>query len=271
MTDAPSWVTPDVDTERPSIARLYDYLLGGRHHLEVDRELGRKAIRAAPGLVLLIRENRKFLRRAVRYALEQGIDQFLDIGSGIPARGSVHETVRKSGSSARVVSVDVDLVAVSHGRSILHDDPYATSVLADFFEPDALLADGEVSRLIDFRRPVALLVLNVIHFFPDSKVHPALGHYQRTLAPGSLLALSVATNGSDAAGAIDSLYQEEYSEFTLRSQEEIAALFTGFETVEPGVVYPPLWRPDNPETVTANPERYSSFVGVGRKSRSSML
>ncbi|MFD0885746.1 SAM-dependent methyltransferase [Streptosporangium algeriense] len=267
MTETPSWVTPDVDTERPSIARLYDYLLGGTHHLEVDRRLGREAIKAAPGLVLLIRENRKFLRRAVRYALEQGVDQFLDIGSGIPTRGSIHETARKAGSDARVVYVDVDPVAVSHGRAILADDPRTTILRADFFQPDDILGNAEVVELIDFTRPVALLVLNMIHFFPDAKVRPALARYRDTLAPESLLMLSVATDDTTEAGAIDTLYQKEYTEFTLRSRAEITALFDGFEFVEPGVVYPPQWRPTDPDRVTRSPERYSSLVGVGRVPR----
>jgi SAM-dependent methyltransferase len=266
VTETPDWVTDDVDTERPSIARLYDYLLGGKHHLAVDRELGRKAIRAAPGLIFLIRENRKFLRRAVRYALESGVEQFLDIGSGIPARGSVHETARAIQPAAKVVYADIDPVAVFHGRQILDGDPQAASVLADFFRPDDLLGDPEVGRLIDFDRPVALLALNILHFFPDDKVLPALRRYRDVLVPGSLLVLSVATDGTADANAIDALYHEEYTEFTLRTREQILDLFEGFEPVEPGVVYPPLWRPADPAKVTAHPERYSSVVGVGRLS-----
>ncbi|WP_399094214.1 SAM-dependent methyltransferase [Streptomyces sp. BBFR2] len=265
MTAQPNWVTEDVDTEKPSIARLYDYLLGGKHHLEVDRELGRKAIRAAPGLVLLIRANRKFLRRAVRYLVGQGVDQFLDIGSGIPARGSVHETAWASDPKARVAYVDIDPVAVRHGQEILAGDDRAVSVLGDFFEPERILGDPEIGKVIDFGRPVAVLVLNLIHFFPDTKVRPALAAYRERLVPGSHLALSVATDDTSDALAIDSLYQEEYTEFTLRSRAQIDALLDGFEPVEPGMVYPPLWRPDDPERVTENPERYSSVVGLARK------
>lgn len=265
MSATPDWVTTDTDTERPSIARFYDYLLGGTHHLEVDRELGRKAIRAAPGLILLIRENRKFLRRAVKHALDAGVDQFLDIGSGIPARGSIHETARKAGSRARVAYVDIDPVAVSHGTEILADDPDAVSVLGDVFEPAAILADPQVRALIDLDRPVMLLILNVIHFFPDEKVHPALAAYRSRLAPGSMLGLSVAMDGTSSAEAIDSLYRQEYEEFTLRSREQIEALFGDFELLEPGLVYPPQWRPEDPGRTLADPERYSSLVGVARK------
>jgi SAM-dependent methyltransferase len=265
MSSSPEWVTADADTERPSIARFYDYLLGGTHHLEVDRELGRKAIRAAPGLILLMRENRKFLRRAVRCALDAGIDQFLDIGSGIPARGSIHETARKAGSRARVAYVDIDPVAVAQGKEILADDPDGVSVLGDVFEPAAILENPEVRALIDLDRPVVLLILNVIHFFPDAKVVPVLETYRSRLVSGSMLGLSVAMDGTTGAEAIDELYRQEYEGFTLRSREQIQALFGDFELLEPGVVYPPQWRPEDPGRTVANPERYSSLVGVARK------
>jgi O-methyltransferase involved in polyketide biosynthesis len=268
-TDAarPEWVTDDVDVERPSIARLYDYLLGGTHNLPPDRELGRKAIKAAPGIVLLIRENRKFLRRAVRYALEQGIDQFLDLGSGIPTRGSVHETAQAVNPDARVVYVDIDPTAVAHGRHLLAGNPNATSVQGDLLDPAGVVANPDIRELIDPSRPIALLVLSVLHFFPDERVRPALAAHREHLAPGSLFITSTATGEANAgsAAAVSDLYSQEFAAFELRSREQVGALFGDFTLVEPGIVFPTQWRPEQPEDVGETPERYSYLVGVGRK------
>jgi O-methyltransferase involved in polyketide biosynthesis len=267
MTNPRAWVTPDVDTDRPSIARLYDYLLGGKHNLEPDRELGRQAIKAAPGIVMLIRENRKFLRRAVRHALEQGIDQFLDLGSGIPTRGSVHETAEKIDPAARIVYVDRDPVAVAHGNQVLADNPNAASVQANLLDPAEVLGTDAVRSLLDLDRPIAMLVLSVLHFFSDSEVLPALEGYRQRLAPGSLLVISTATGkGNDgSAGLVSDLYAQQFDTFTLRSADETRALFGNFEMVEPGIVFPTQWRPDKPADVGSQPERYSYLVGAARK------
>jgi SAM-dependent methyltransferase len=267
MAEASAWVTPEVDTERPSIARLYDYLLGGTHNLEPDRQLGRQAMRAAPGLVLLIRESRKFLRRSVRYSLEQGIDQFLDLGSGIPTRGSVHETVAPLNPAARIVYVDRDPVAVAHGNELLAGNPNAASVQANLLDPDEVLNTETVGSLLDFSRPVAVLALCVLQFFSDSEVLPALERYRERLAPGSLLIISTATDEGDdgSSDRVGTLYAQEFGDFALRSHDQMRALFGDFEMVEPGVTFPTQWHPDKPSDVGAHPERYTYLVGVGRK------
>ena len=267
MTNPPTWVTPDVDTDTPSIARLYDYLLGGKHNVESDRELGRQAIKAAPGIVMLIRENRKFLRRAVRFALEQGIDQFLDLGSGIPTRGSIHETAEKINPAARIVYVDRDPVAVAHGNRLLADNPNAASVQANLLDPAEVLNTDAVRSLLDLNRPIGMFVLSVLHFFPDSEVLPALEEYRRRLPSGSLLLISTATgSGNDgSAGLVRDLYAQQFETFALRSAEETRALFGDFELLEPGIVFPTQWRPDKPADVGDQPERYSYLVGGARK------
>lgn len=267
MSDASTWVTPEVDTDRPSIARLYDYLLGGTHNLEPDRQLGKQAIKAAPGLIMLIRESRKFLRRSVRYALDQGVDQFLDLGSGIPTRGSVHETVAAINPNARIVYVDRDPVAVAHGNELLANNPNAASVQANLLDPDEVLATDTVGSLLDFNRPVAVLALCVLQFFSDAEVLPALEKYRERLAPGSLLIISTATNEGDdgSSDLVGTLYAKEFGDFALRSHEQMRALFGDFEMVEPGVVFPTQWHPDKPSDVGAHPERYTYLVGAGRK------
>ena len=263
MTTQPGWLTADANVDEPSIARLYDYLLGGTHNLEIDRVLARKVLKAAPGVVLLMRENRKFLRRMVRHAVESGVTQFLDIGSGIPTRGSVHETAQAIDPDVRIAYVDIDHVAVAHGRHLLADNPNATSVRASFLEPEAILGDPEITALIDFDRPVAVLVLNILHFFADDQAGPALAGYRDAMAPGSLLAISAGIGTSPLATAIGEVYQNDHQEFVVRDRDGVRALFGGYELVEPGLVFPPQWRPEG--KVGPNPERYSSLVGVGRK------
>jgi O-methyltransferase involved in polyketide biosynthesis len=269
MTAEPSWLTADANVDEPSIARLYDYLLGGTHNLEIDRKLARKVLAAAPGVVLLMRENRKFLRRMVRHAVESGVDQFLDIGAGIPTRGSVHETAQSINPNVRIAYIDVDHVAIAHGAALLADNPNATSVLASFLDPKSVLDNSHITALIDLNRPVAVLILNLIHFFSDDKVLPALAEFRDRVAPGSLLAISTATGTNDLANAISDIYLEEYGDFAVRTREQILALFGDFELLEPGLVFPTQWRPERNKDVGAHPERYSSVVGVARKTASS--
>jgi O-methyltransferase involved in polyketide biosynthesis len=265
--ETPTWVTQDVDTSQPSIARLYDYLLGGTHNLEPDRNLGRQAIKAAPGIVLLIRESRKFLQRAVRYALEQGIDQFLDLGAGIPTRGSVHETAQAINPDARVVYIDRDPTAVAHGRSLLAGNPNATSASGDLLDAATTLDQPAIRELIDLDRPVAVLALSVLHFFPDEAVLPALATYRGRLASGSMLIVATATGeaNSGSAAQVQDLYASEFSSFVLRDRDQTAALFGDFSLIEPGIVFPTQWRPVKPSDVGAAPERYSYLVGAARK------
>lgn len=267
MTVNPSWVTEEVDTDRPSIARLYDYLLGGTHNLESDRKVAREAMRAAPGLLKLVRENRDFLRRAVRHAVDAGIDQFLDLGSGIPTRGSVHQTAQAINPEAKVVYVDIDPVAVGHGRELLADNPNATSVQGSLLEPGAVFDSPEVNALIDFDRPVALLFLSVLHFFPDEQVLPALETYRDKAAPGSHLVFSVATNAvnDDAANMVRGIYADAWTDCVMRSQEQASALLGDFDVVEPGVVFPVYWQTGTSLDTETAPVHHNYFVGVGRK------
>ncbi|MFE2979039.1 SAM-dependent methyltransferase [Streptomyces sp. NPDC059258] len=267
MSANPSWVTEDVDADRPSIARLYDYLLGGTHNLESDRKVAREAMRAAPGLLKLVRENRDFLRRAVRDAVDAGIDQFLDLGSGIPTRGSVHQTAQAINPEARVVYVDIDPVAVGHGRELLADNAYATSVQGSLLDPRSILDSPEVRNVIDVDRPVALLFLSVLHFFPDAAVLPALEVYRDEVAPGSRLVFSVATDAENDAAAdlVRGIYADTWTDCVMRSREEARSLLGDFEVLEPGVVFPVYWRTGiSPDTPT-DPVHHNYFVGVGQK------
>lgn len=264
----PSWAPSEVDLSRPSAARVYDYYLGGSHNFEVDRAMAREAIAMWPELPAIMQSNRAFLRRAVRYLVGQGINQFLDIGSGIPTVGNVHEVAHEADSMARVVYVDSDPVAVAHSRAILAGDERTTVVRADLREPDTILNDPTVRGAIDLEQPVAVLMVAVLHFVPDQDdPFGAVGQVRDRLASGSHLILSHASaeGRPEVAASHRQLYSRTPTPMTMRSRAEIARFFDGFELVEPGLVWLPLWRPDSPSSAINKPERTTGFAGVGRK------
>ena len=164
----PSWAPPEIDLDRPSAARVYDFYLGGFHNFPADREMAREAIRMWPELPLMMQANRAFLRRAVRFAVGRGITQFLDIGSGIPTVGNSHEVAQQADPAARVVYVDIDPVAVAHSRAILGGDDRRPSCCRPTCAiRTAILADERVRGLLDLDRPVAMLLVALLHFVPD--------------------------------------------------------------------------------------------------------
>jgi S-adenosyl methyltransferase len=261
-----NWVPAGIDTERPSIARMYDYLLGGSHNFAVDREAVEKIKLAMPTLPAILRANRSFLRRAVRYFVEQGVTQFLDLGSGVPTVGNVHEVAQAIDPQARIVYVDIDPVAVAHSQAILTGNDRAAVIHADLRRPEQVFNDP-AAALLDFDRPVAILALAVVHFLSDED-DPAgvLAEYRERVVPGSYLAISHASLEGDAeesaAGRDEFNRQRAGAQLVTRSPAEITAFFDGFELVEPGLVYLAEWRPepgaDDPLT--------SHLAGVGRKS-----
>jgi SAM-dependent methyltransferase len=246
----PHWAPPEVDIDRPASSRIYDYMLGGSHNFEADRAVAEQAIAAMPQLPSVLRENRRFLRRAVRYlAGEAGIDQFLDLGSGIPTVGNVHEIAGALNPAVRVVYVDIDPIAVAHAGAILVDDPGAAAVQADFRDIDAVLTDPIVGDVLALDRPVAVLLVAALHFLPDED-RPAdiLTHLRDRLAPGSYLALSHASaDGRPPIGQRDAqeIYARSDNQITMRTAAEIAAFIEGWTPVPPGLVRCPAWRPDD--------------------------
>ncbi|RCW38468.1 S-adenosyl methyltransferase [Halopolyspora algeriensis] len=264
--ERPSWVSEDVDLTRPNAARVYDYYLGGFHNFAVDREMGERAIEMWPSLPTLIRANRDFLGRAVRFLAQSGIRQFLDLGSGVPTVGNVHEIARRTAPDSSVVYVDSDPVAVAHSRHLLADDERATIVQADLREPEQLLANPELDGLLDWNQPIALLMVAVLHFVPDSDDPAGLvARYRDALAPGSYLALSHASQDGheQAAAEHQTLYSRTETPMTMRTRTEIAVLLDGFELVEPGLVHPPLWRPDRTGESAPGREEMAGYAAVG--------
>ncbi|KAA0022903.1 SAM-dependent methyltransferase [Antrihabitans cavernicola] len=269
----PDWAPADIDPAIPSVARVYDYVVGGMHNFEVDRQLADRAEAMWPVVPQILRANRAFLRRAVTMLGEAGITQFLDIGSGIPTAGNVHEIAQSQHPDAKVVYVDTDPVAVTHSQAILAGNPNATAVRADFNDVDAVLAHPEVIRLIDFTQPVAVLLVALLHFIPDESNPGAnVAKIRNALPPGSYLAITHFSNEgpADKVAQFIEMSRETPNPLTLRSQAEISGFLGDFDILEPGVVYLPLWRPESPEDVGDHPERLSSFAGVGLKPPSAL-
>lgn len=269
----------------PSAARVYDWYLGGAHNWAIDRAFGQRVVEIVPGMKAYCRANRRFLNRVVRYALDSGIRQFLDLGSGLPTVGNVHEVAELHWSSApearepgdtRVVYVDNDPVVQSLGGLILdrEGDPRRHRALradpiADPGGMWALLADTGVLRLDE---PICMLMLSMLHFSKDAVgPHGALDTLRERLPSGSLLAVSHWTT-SDATEQeqeenrrLVEAYEQSTHPGQLRTHAEILAFFGDFEMLEPGLVYAPQWRPDGQEEFTGDPERSRMLAGLARK------
>jgi hypothetical protein len=248
---------------------MYDYFLGGYHNFEIDRKAAEQAIAIYPDFPLVMRTNRAFLRRAVRFLSSQGIEQFLDIGSGIPTVGNVHEVAQQANPAARVVYVDSDPIAVAHSTAILRGNPHATIIQADAGRSAELLDHPEVRRLLDLSKPLAVLLVFLLHFITDDEeVHGLVRRLRDALPSGSYLAISHGTiEGMSQVGEqLAKLYASRTDPVKPRSRAAIEQLFDGLELVEPGLVYIPLWRPEGPDDLFLDqPERCLGFAGVGRK------
>jgi S-adenosyl methyltransferase len=268
VVQPPHSMPENVDTDRPSAARIYDYYLGGSHNFGIDREFARRAIELWPELPEIMRANRAFLDRAVRYLTSQGINQFLDLGSGIPTVGNVHEVAHAENADARIVYVDIDPVAITLSRSLLDGVANTGVVQADLRDVESVLSATETRRLLDLSTPVAVLMIAVLHFVPNSD-DPAgiVARYRKAMSPGSYLALSHATHEGEPGQADPhmALYAKTGTPMTMRSRSEIASIMEGFEPVPPGIVFFPQWRPNPQSRALSNPERFTGYVAVGRR------
>jgi hypothetical protein len=251
---------------------MYDYYLGGAHNFDVDRAAADQVLAIVPETRTFARENRSFLQRAVRYLVgEAGIDQFLDLGSGIPTVGNVHEIAQAANPDARVVYVDHEPVAVAASRRLLADNPLATIVQADLRESAKILADPDTVRLLDFSRPVAVLMMSVLPFVPESDDPVGIvAGYRNACADGSYLALSHGLTvdywpgGTQGAVAV---YQNTTHPLHPRTPEQIRALFGDLPLIDPGLVLTSAWRPEHPITdERAKESRGMAGVGVINRS-----
>ncbi|MEY9864411.1 hypothetical protein ABH935_010070 [Catenulispora sp. GAS73] len=272
MTDSrPEWAPAAINLDQPSSARVWDYFLGGSHNFEVDRRVAEQAIAFKPDLPDVARQVRMFLHRAVRAAAAAGIDQYIDIGAGVPTMGPVHETAREQVPNARVVYVDHDSVAVAHGEAMLDGDPDAIFIQADARSPRAILDHPEVRALIDFDRPVAVLLCSLLHFVSaDDDPATLVATLREAMAPGSYLIVQHASHDGQPGDTVKMLQMWNANSpepMHWRTHDEIEALLDGFTILEPGVVQVQLWRPDAEEQSRAEQDhdRYASYAAVGVK------
>jgi SAM-dependent methyltransferase len=268
------------DQKPATAARIYDYFIGGTHNFPADRAAAQEAIKRVPQIPAAAQANRAFLRRAVRFAAAAGIRQFLDIGSGIPTEGNVHEIAQDVAPDARVVYVDVDPVAVSEGLEILEGNGHATAIQGNLRDSATILAHPEVLRLLDFNQPVAIILCAVLHFIPsDEEALAAVANLRDAVGPGSFLILSHATPdglGQEQEAGIDDreeVVQAVYTRqtatpFRMRQRAEVATFFTGFDLVDPGLVWVPAWQPHagDPTEFIDEPRRSSILAGVAKRS-----
>jgi hypothetical protein len=266
-------VDVDVDRDRPSTSRVYDYFLGGTHNFAADRALAARLSASLPDIGAVMRENRAFLRRAVRFLTGAGIRQFLDLGSGIPNVSNVHEIAQRCDAAARIVYVDLDPTAVAASRVVLAGNPRAAVVHADLRDIAAILAHPQTRRLLDPDQPTAVLLLGVLHDIPDSDdPWGIIARIREHLQPGSFIALSQGVQGSrrDVRGAAEQTYNDGYaagaSRLALRARPATLALFDGFDLVEPGLVYLEDWRPEPSEPLmTGSDGHRATLCGIGMR------
>jgi SAM-dependent methyltransferase len=262
---------PVIDTNKPHSARMYDYYLGGKDHFAADRETAQQAIESWAAVRTAVRENRAFLGRAVRYlAGEAGIRQFLDIGTGLPSANNVHEVAQAAAPESRIVYVDNDPIVLAHARALLTSTPEGRTAYidADLREPEKILASPAVGETLDLSRPVALMLVAVLHFLTDAD-NPArvVATLVDALPPGSYLVASHVTPEHDpeGVGGLERAYRQGGVPAQARPAGDFAALaFRGLEMIDPGVVLVSEWRPQGggPRPLAAE---VSWYGGIGRK------
>ncbi len=262
--DRPATVAGDLDTSRPNIARAYDYLLGGKDNFAPDRELAEKLLAIYPGTRHMVKENRRFLVRALDYALAQALSQYVDLGAGLPTSPAVHEIVRRYDNSAPVIYVDNDPVVVNHLWALACSaDQHVEAIPADVAEPATVLAKARDTGEIDFGEPVCLIMAMVLHFYDAQTARDLVGAYTGELAPGSHVILTVA-RGEPAIGA---QITRTYDAATLHNhtREEVATFFTGLDLVDPGITDARAWQPGWPAPTAFMLRDGQVLAGVARK------
>ncbi|HXL94301.1 MAG TPA: SAM-dependent methyltransferase [Streptosporangiaceae bacterium] len=263
------------DASRPNVARIYDYLLGGKDHFAADRQAAQQLLTALPDAAAIARANRTFLAAAVRHVARGGIAQYLDIGAGLPTSPSVHECAREVIPGARVAYVDSDVVAVIHAQALLATGDGVVAAEGDAREPEAILADPAVAAVIDLAEPVCVLLVSMLHFFTAGEADMIVGAFRERMVPGSYLIISQGNASRAPRAGVQDAYGSGIT-LTGRPAAEIAAYFDGFDLVPPGLVpvadwpaaqpgawpgpWPPPCQPAQP-----TPPQVSMLAGVGRK------
>lgn len=276
-TAGPSAVPPGIDAGRSSAAGIYDYILGGTHHSPADREVAEQLKAMIPVLVELAWANRGFHQRAVRWLAEvQGIDQFIDLGSGLPTQNNTHQIAQRAAPHSHVVYIDNDPSVAAHGAELLDPEGNTAVVTGDLRDPEGVLAHPELRRLIDFDRPVALLMTAILHFVPD-EADPwgKVARLTQALCSGSYLVLSHGTIDRWHRPETVERVQEQQGRSSTgqsypRTKAEVERFFAGLDLVPPypgaeaAVTYAGLWGAEDPEAADDDPARWI-YAAVGRK------
>jgi hypothetical protein len=268
----PGFAASQIDTSKPHPARMYNAYLDGRDNYPVDREAVRRVLRDFPEARAIAKANRAFLQRAVRFLAGQaGIRQFLDIGTGIPSAGNVHEVAGQVAPDCRIVYADNDPIVHVHASALLTASGSTSIVLADLRDPEAILAHPKVRGLIDFSQPIALLLVAILHFISDEEDPAAIVAVLReALPPGSYLALSHGTADFHPPGGAEqaaTAYKDATAPLILRTHQQVSGFFDGFDLIDPGLVQAPLWRPDGKPPRARDLARIGIYAGVGSKAR----
>lgn len=264
----PDWVPEGIDVTVPNAARMYDYALGGYRNFAVDRECVELVEKAIPGASLVGHANRAFLGRAVLWLVHAGIRQFLDIGSGIPTSGNVHEIAERAAPEAKVMYVDIDPVAVAHSRAILAGNPNVGVLQADLRNPSGIVDHRDVVELLDFSEPMGVVLSSVLHFVADDDdPYAIVGQLRDAVVRGSYVVLSHGTPVPSLGGELDTLrqvYRQTPTPLHMRTREQIGQLLAGLDLVEPGIVPVSDWHPDPDEDDEEEPQP-GVLAAVGRK------
>ncbi len=261
------------DASRPNVARIYDYLLGGKEHFAADREAAQRLLAALPNAAAVAKLNRAFLASAVRHAARAGITQYLDIGAGLPTSPSVHECARAIVPAARVAYIDNDPVAVTHSQALLATGDGVISAEGDAREPEKILADPAVTEVIDLAEPLCVLLVSMLHFVTASEADTIVATLRERMAPGSYLVISQGNTNPAIPGAPVRRAYGSGTILTGRPAAEIAAYFDGFDLVPPGLaplaewlaVQPDAWPPPRSQPVQPPSTQAGMLAAIGRK------
>lgn len=255
-------MTGAFDPTTPNIARVYDYLLGGKDNFSPDRDEGDRLLKICPFLRDLVRENRDFITRAVSCVAQLGITQFIDLGAGLPTSPSVHQAARNILPAARVAYVDTDSVALAHARALLATNDGVNVVAADLRHPDAVLADSDLRAVIDPAKRTGVILGAVLHFLDADAARAVTAGYLRLLVPGSFLIVSCASYEDRELGK---RLSAEYTAATWHNHSgaDVGSFFDGLELVGPGIAEARTWRAWLPEPVPCHRAGHV-LVGVGR-------
>jgi SAM-dependent methyltransferase len=250
------------DPTQPNVARVWDYWLGGKDNFAADRELAEKMLAVHPISAQMARENRQFLGRAVSYVTARGVRQFIDVGAGLPTAVNTHEIAQHVDPEARVAYVDNDPIVISHASSLLAKSPGVIAVPGDMRDPGRILADAELTELIDLTKPTCVILSAVLHFLDAGAARDVAGAFARTLVPGGYMIISVGSGNPSEGENFTSAYTA--ARIYIHSPEDIRGFFDGLEFVSPGVVPVTSWYGDEPAP-DIEPRTAVFLGGVARK------